>query len=167
VTGLDGELTYRRAKESDVEVLADLRVRFLNEVRKRERDPDAAKFRRNLRDYFARALAAGDFIGWFAEIDGRIVATGGMVLWRIPPRSARPNSGRLGYVLNFFTFPEARKRGICQELMARIIEDGRAAGVASLELHATPDGIGIYRRMGFAEPHFPAMERPLDEPESW
>jgi GNAT superfamily N-acetyltransferase len=151
-------ITYRRAVVQDAEILADLRVRFLNEVYRRREDGEPDRLRDALRKYFARALPDGVFVAWLAERGKRIVGTSGLVLWRIPGRYADGLSGRMGYLLNFYTLPEARKNGICTRLMKMMIEEARDLGVTLLQLHATPDGIRIYRDLGFAEPEFPLLE---------
>lgn len=144
-------ITYRRATPDDVDVLVDFRLRFLADVAGSERAPDDERMAKNLREYFAEAVPRGDFVAWLAEEGGGVVATSGMVVWQIPPNNSVP-TGRQAYVLNMYTTPAVRRRGICAALLEKMIEEARALGLSRVHLHATREGEGIYRRRGFVEP---------------
>lgn len=144
-------VTYRRATLDDVDVLVDFRLRFLADRAGSDRAPDEELVAKNLREYFAEAMPRGAFLAWLAERDGAVVATSGMVIWQIPPNNSVP-TGRQAYVLNMYTVPEARRRGICTALLEKMIEEARALGLSRVHLHASQPGEGIYRRRGFVEP---------------
>jgi GNAT superfamily N-acetyltransferase len=144
-------VTYRRATPDDVDVLVDYRLKFLADYAGAERAPDEERVAKKLRAYFREAVPRGDFVAWLAERDGEVVATSGMVVWQIPPNNSVP-TGRQGYVLNMYTVPEARRRGICAALLEKMIEEARALGLSRVHLHATREGEAIYRRRGFVEP---------------
>lgn len=144
-------ITYRRATLADVDVLVDFRLRFLADRAGTERAPDEELIAGNLREYFADAMPRGAFVAWLAERDGAVVATSGLVVWRIPPNNSVA-TGRQAYVLNMYTVPEARRRGICTALLEKMIEEARALGLSRVHLHASTIGEGIYRRRGFVEP---------------
>ena len=144
-------VTYRRATIDDVDVLVDFRLRFLADRAGSERAPDEERVAKNLREYFREAMPRGAFIAWFAERDGAVVATSGMVVWQMPPNNSVV-TGRMAYVLNMYTMPEARRQGICTALLEKMIEEARALGLSRVHLHASRIGEGIYRRRGFVEP---------------
>lgn len=104
-----------------------------------------------LRDYFREAMPQRTFLAWLAEREGKVVATSGMVIWQIPPNNSVMN-GRLGYILNMYTIPEARRQGICTALLEKMIEEARSLGINRVQLHASKPGEGVYRKRGFAEP---------------
>lgn len=144
-------ITYRRATAADVDVLVEFRLRFLADVAGADRAPAEDVVAGRLRAYFREAMPRGDFIAWLAERDGAVVGTSGMVIWRIPPNNSVA-TGRQAYVLNMYTVPEARRRGICTALLEKMIEEARALGLSRVHLHASRIGEGIYRRRGFVEP---------------
>jgi GNAT superfamily N-acetyltransferase len=154
-------ITYRRATVADLETLVDLRVRFLNEMYHHTDNAETDALRASLRAYFTEATASGAFVAWLAQHDGRTVGTSGMVVWRLPGRYGGLVSGEVGYILNLYTVPEARKNGICTRLLQELVGEARSLGLTYLHLHATEDGINIYRRMGFAEPDLVEMELKL------
>jgi GNAT superfamily N-acetyltransferase len=152
--GVEGDrVLYRRASVHDVESLVDYRVRFLNELYGHPEDEETDNLRGSLREYFREAIPSGRFIAWLAERNGRIDGTSGMVIWQMPGRYGGLESGRLGYILNMYTVPEARRKGICTRLLKELIREAKALGVKYLHLHASEDGISIYRKAGFAKPN--------------
>ena len=153
-----GRITYRSATVDDVPALVDYRIRFLNEHFNHPEDDCTIVMRKSLREYFARTILSRDFIAWVAECDGRIIATSGMVVWQKPAMYEGVETGKLGYLLNFYTVPEARRKGIGTRLLSELIEEAKFLGLRYLHLHASRDGISIYRKAGFAEPMEPELE---------
>ena len=145
-------INYRRANIDDIEVLIDYRVRFLNELYNHPEDDETEILRKALREYFSEAIPSNDFIAWLAEYNGKIIGTSGMVVWQMPARYGGLESGKLGYILNLYIIPEARRKGICTRLLNELIEEAKSLGLTYLHLHASEDGINIYRKAGFAEP---------------
>ena len=145
------KINYRRANIDDVEILVDLRARFLNELYDHPEDNEAEILRRSLREYFSVAIPSNDFVAWVAEHGGRIIGTGGMVVWRMPARYGGLECGKLGYILNLYTRPEVRRRGIGTRLLNELIKEDRSLGLKYLHLHSSEDGMNIHRKAGFAE----------------
>jgi len=158
------EILYRKAGLDDLEILSEGRIRMLCEVFDRPRDRTAAALLQATRDYLRRAIPAGEFIARLAEIPGRTVGVGGMVLWRRPPNFKAPD-GRIGYILNMYTWPEFRGRGIATRLFRELVEEAKALGIGAFHLHASPDGMGIYRREGFREPPIIELEMSGRDPD--
>jgi GNAT superfamily N-acetyltransferase len=151
-------IVYRRATIGDVSALVDYRIQFLNEHFNHLENDDATVVRNSLLEYFAKAIPSEDFVAWVAEYDGKIVATSGMVVWQKPAIYGGVETGKLGYLLNFYTVPEARRKGIGTRLLNELIREAKSLGLKYLHLHASKDGINIYRRAGFVEPGEPELE---------
>ncbi|NUU07824.1 GNAT family N-acetyltransferase [Leifsonia sp. C5G2] len=75
-----------------------------------------------------------------AVLDGRAVGCSAAVL-----------AGDAVAVEHVVTEPSHRGRGIGSALTAAAVEAGRAAGARRAVLTASPDGAGLYRRLGFEE----------------
>ena len=155
-------IVYRCVTIDDVPALVDYRVRFLNELFNHPENDETTVVRKSLLEYFTRAVPSKDFIAWVAEYDGKIVATSGMVVWQKPAIYGGVESGRLGYLLNFYAVPEARRKGIGTRLLNELIKEAKSLGLKYLHLHASKDGINIYRKAGFAEPEQPELELRLE-----
>lgn len=154
------KITFRRATVDDTEILTEFRVRFLRETLGAGDEDDTGLLEEELREYFAKTIPAGGFVAWLAEYEGEIIATSGMVLWQKPGRYTSL-SGKTGYILNMYTVPEARGLGIAGRLLNELIGEAKSLGVKRLHLRATEDGMGIYRRAGFAEPDLIELELKL------
>jgi len=151
------EIVYRRGTLDDVQVLVDLRVRFLNELLNHPENNETRVMRKSLLEYFTEAIPSRDFVAWVAEYGGKIVATSGMVVWQKPALYGGVESGKLGYLLNFYTIPEARGKGIATRLLNELIGEAKSMGLRYVHLHASKDGEPIYRKAGFVEPKMPEL----------
>jgi len=147
----------RRATLNDVAVMTEFRIRMLSEVYGRLADEAVAELKRECSRYFSRSIFQGDYRSWMAECAGQPVGTGGMVLWQKPPTVGCP-SGRLGYILNLYTVPELRGKGICTQLLQELIREAKSMGITYVHLHASEDGMHIYTKAGFVGPHVRELE---------
>lgn len=99
--------------------------------------------------YLHDALPGETYHGWVAEIDGRVVGSGGLVIQHLPP-GPRNLDGRQGYILNVYTVPEWRDQGIATAIVQAMLDYLQEIGVPVATLHATDAGRPIYERLGFA-----------------
>lgn len=137
-------MNFRKAAAADIPVLIQLRKKQLvDESQTPDRDIDGA-----LRRFFEDGLATGDLVQWVAEEDGAVVATGGVLFLLFPP-SFKFVDGRRGYVTNMYTDPAFRGRGIAAEILRRLAEEARAAGVCRLLLSSSDLGLSVYQKAGF------------------
>jgi GNAT superfamily N-acetyltransferase len=99
--------------------------------------------------FFSAALRDGTYRGFFAvDEEGRVLAGGGIVLLAHQPQPVDPRPRR-PFVVNMFTEPEHRRRGLARLLMQAMIDWTRAQGYATLTLHASDAGRALYESMGF------------------
>jgi len=143
----------RLATTADAETIAWHRARMFQDMG--EVTPNLFEtFRAKSRDRLHDALARGEYVGWLAspENDSNIVVGAGVHLQRTLPhplsRSALAE-GRHGVIVNVFTEPEGRRRGVAEMLLRRIIEWSRAERLDRLVLHASEEGRALYERLGF------------------
>jgi GNAT superfamily N-acetyltransferase len=84
----------------------------------------------------------------FAEIDGEIVAGGGIVMaaWPGSPFNFEP---KRAWILNIYVEPAFRRQGLAQTITERLIAWCREHGFASVALHASEYGRSLYEKLGF------------------
>lgn len=141
-------VTYMQAGSEHAGILADMRVAFLSAMLGAQPADVTERLREHLEAFFCRAVGEQSYISWIAKDEDIIVATGGMSVWQHPGNFIN-YEGRKGYIMNMYTMPEYRRRGICTELLTRLVNTGRALGVSSFELHATKEGEPVYIKEGF------------------
>jgi len=94
-------------------------------------------------------IETGEYRAWFAVApDGSIAAGAGLWLqeW-MPSRVGRDS--RRGYILNVYTEPAYRRRGLARMLMRTILAHCRAQGLAMAALNASDEGRPLYESLGF------------------
>ena len=138
----------RVATVADAEVIARHRVAMFRDMRALdERDADV------LHDaslaYLRRALADGAYRGWVVERDGVVVAGGAILARPGLPRPENLRGGEEAYLLNVYTEPAHRRRGLARRLMEEMLAWCRARGIARVVLHASDDGAALYASLGF------------------
>ena len=133
---------------ADLEALVALRCALLLEMGAVAEDgvPALAEAtRRYLRD----ALPVGAFHSWVAcDEAGAIVACSGFVFAQKPPSPGNLD-GREAYVMNMYTLPAWRGRGLAAALLDAALAFAREQEAGTVRLHATPQGRAIYERAGF------------------
>jgi len=99
--------------------------------------------------WYGAELRAGRLWGILAESEtGRSLASG--LAW-LQPRHPSPRFAHraLPYLLQVYTVPSARRRGIAGTIVSLLVDSARSRGYPRVILHATPAGRAIYERLGF------------------
>jgi GNAT superfamily N-acetyltransferase len=104
---------------------------------------------RTSREFFARAFAEGGYQGWLAEDSGGNVVAGGSVVILSRPSHPHHPGLRRADILNMYTEPAFRGRGIARRLLLIMIDWCRKQGFSWVSLHASNDGRSLYESLGF------------------
>src|SRR5215469_2965843 len=101
-------------------------------------------------DYLNKAMPEGSFRSWLACHNGRVVGGGAVVIssW---PAHAYDLECRRATILNVYTEPEYRRRGIARQVMETMIAWCKQAGFARVSLHASEHGRPLYESLGFED----------------
>ena len=138
----------RPATPQDLEVVLTHRRRMFEDMGFSERQALDAMIAVST-PLIRRGLMDGTYRGWLVETTGDVIVAGGgviMLQFQPHPLDARPQRA---WVVNMFTDPEHRRRGLARRLMQTILEWCRKDGMRSLYLHASGDGRPLYESMGF------------------
>lgn len=146
---MTGKFAIREARARDIPTLVALRRELFAAMGYREPELLSQVANASAR-YFATALPRGEFRAWVAEVDGEVVGCGGLVIHTVPP-TPRNLAGKEGYIMNMFTRPKWRRRGIGTAILSCILDQLRREDIPLASLHATLDGRPIYKRAGFTE----------------
>jgi GNAT superfamily N-acetyltransferase len=104
---------------------------------------------RTSRPFIERGLREGFYYGWLAVASGKVVAGAGMIIhdWATHPKW--PELPKRAYILNVYTEPEFRRRGLARKLMQEAIACAKREGLHVVWLHATERGRLLYEQLGF------------------
>ncbi|MFX1388500.1 MAG: GNAT family N-acetyltransferase [Promethearchaeota archaeon] len=142
--------SLRKATLDDVEKLIDFRIKFLKEIQNLPSDKEMVIFKNTLREFFLEKMKTGDFMSWLAEINNQIIATSGLSFMQKPPHFINI-TGKFAYIMNMYTKPEWRKKGIGSKLLEKLIEEIKKKSINSVILHSTEAGRALYEKYGFKE----------------
>lgn len=95
-----------------------------------------------------KRLRDGRYVGVIAEENGEAIASAGVFFADFPPHWMDAEPMR-PYLLNFYTAPAARGRGIAKQMLQLLIDECRSRGAKAITLHASKFGKPIYEKFGF------------------
>ena len=156
----------RRAEAADAGDLVRLRAQMLADMG-RSVGGDDDPWRASAREWFADRLGRkGEFAAFVVDDpdDGVVACSAGICDFHAPGPGNL--AGVRGHVFNMSTFPAHRRRGYARACLDALLDwfrDETQARVISL--NATPDGIALYRSVGFTEPRFAALQVILMPPD--
>lgn len=139
-------MEYRLATTDDMELLIDFRKRLLVE----EGQTVSSNIDEQLRNFFEKQLNSDQFVQWIIEEEKSAIATGGIQFISFPPSYSNP-TGIRGYILNMYTAPESRGRGLAKQLVERLLADATERNVHHIFLISSPMGKPLYKKIGFKE----------------
>lgn len=150
--------TIRQANLDDLKSLVELRLALLREVGNLNKNSDLAALTDATRHYFAEKLPTGEFLAWVAEVEGELVASSGVVMFERPPVDGNL-AGLEAFVMNIYTLPTWRRKGIATQLLQATIQFvfGKTE-VKRIWLHATEEGQQLYEQLGFVVVELPELE---------
>ena len=142
------DLTYKRASIDDLDVLTETRIEVLRAANGLPEDTDMGEVKRRTAHYYKRALLDGSHIAYLV-FDGKSLAgSGGVSFFQVMPTYHNP-SGEKAYIMNMYTRPEYRRRGIAYKTLDMLVRDARDRGVTAISLEATDMGRPLYEQYGF------------------
>jgi GNAT superfamily N-acetyltransferase len=110
------------------------------------------------RAFARREISAGNFVSFLVETESGQVAGGGAVYIISWPGNPSDRLQKRVFILNVFTEPEFRRRGIARAAVGAIVDWCRAQGFHTVRLVASDAGRPLYQSMGF----YPTNEMKLD-----
>lgn len=141
-------MIIREAQLGDLEQLVELRMRFFTEMQEITAPEAEPALRAATLDYFKKAFDDGMTKTWVALSTGEIVATASLALFHRPPYLGNLE-GKEAYLLNVYTIPNFRRRGISAQLLEQVTYHATHNGIRKMWLHASEPGRPLYERFGF------------------
>jgi len=139
----------RKANENDIPKLINMRLAYLSEDHGGLTEEQTNIIKAQLQAYFVKHLN-NDLFAYVCEDNEEIVST---VFLLVAEKPANPNfiTGLTGTILNVYTLPQYRRRGIAENLLKMAIQDAKNMNLSYIDLNATQAGYSLYRKLGFTD----------------
>lgn len=92
----------------------------------------------------------GECIVYLVFDDDKLVGCGGVSFFRVMPTCHNP-TGKKAYLMNIYTSPEYRRKGIAYKTLDLLIKATREKGINHITLEATAMGRPMYEKYGFTK----------------
>lgn len=142
------KLNYKRAGLEDIDLLAETRIIVLRSANGLPDSADLSALKAQSYAYYKRALADNSHIAYLVLDGERFVGAGGVSLFQVMPTCHNP-SGRKAYIMNMYTHPDYRRRGIARHTLDLLVKEVQARGISAISLEATAAGRPLYEAYGF------------------
>ncbi len=141
-------LTYKRATLEDINTLTKTRIDVLRAANQLSVDIDMSEVERESYKYYLKALSDGSHIAYLVFDGERFVGAGGVSFFQVMPTYHNP-SGKKAYIMNMYTNPAYRRRGIAAKTLDMLVNDTKNKGITAISLEATDMGRPLYEKYGF------------------
>ena len=140
-------MTYEKARPDDTEELTALRVEYLLEDYGEISQNKLTMISDSLRAYFHNHLNK-DLFAFICRTDTTIA---GCCFLYVSEKPANPSfiNGKTGTVLNVYTRPQFRRKGIARELIKMLLSESEKMHLDFVELKSTDAGYNLYKSLGF------------------
>ena len=145
---LKEQISYRKAAANDIPLLVDLRMKLLHDAVHKDAPQKWATVESQIRAYYEESIVNETHIAYLAFDGPYCVGTGGVCFFRILPSYFKP-TGKKAYVINMYTEPAYRRKGIGRHLLKLLVDDALSRGATYISLEATEAGKPLYRKCGF------------------
>ncbi len=139
--------TIRRAGIDDLDTLVAHRELMFRDMGYKD-EAALASMSQRFRVWLRKYVEADMYQAWLVCAPDRSIAAG-CGLWLMDWPSHMIGSGIRGNILNVYTGPSFRRRGLARELMQAVLSWCRENHIDTIILHASPEGRALYESMGF------------------
>lgn len=142
-------MIYEKACTNDIEQLTGLRLKYLLDDYGEIPENTLVAIKDKLPAYFREHLNKDLFV--FVCRDNDIIVS--CVFLYVSEKPSNPSfvNGKTGTVMNVYTEPAYRRKGIAGELIRMMLSEAEKMQLDFVELQSTDDGYRLYRSAGFKD----------------
>ena len=142
-------IEFRKAKLDDIDLLVKTRIEVLRAANGLTGSEDMSEVEKQSQEYYEKALVDETHTALLVFDCDQFIGAGGISYYRVMPTYHNP-TGRKAYIMNMYTLPEYRRKGIAFHTLDLLVQDAREKGINSVSLEATAAGRPLYERYGFS-----------------
>lgn len=143
-------LIYKKASAEAIDLLTETRIKVLKAANQLPDHTDMEEVEKQSRRYYQRALGDGSHTAYLVFDGDRVVGTGGVSFFQVMPTYHNP-TGRKAYIMNMYTDPEYRRKGIGYRTLDLLVAEAKNRGITAVSLEATAMGRPLYEKYGFVK----------------
>ena len=152
-------MRFEKVGMEKLEDLVKTRIQVLRAANKLDDTVDMNIVKEQSRDYYRHSLADESHIAYLVYDGETFAGSGGISFFRVMPTFHNPD-GRKAYIMNMYTAPEYRRKGIGRQTLGLLVAAAREKGITAISLEATDMGRPLYEKFGFI-----GMEHEMELPE--
>lgn len=145
-----GGYRYKKATIDDTDELVRTRIMVLRAANQLSDDTDMSQVEKESYEYYMRALSSGEHVAYLVYDNERVIGAGGVSFYQVMPTYHNP-SGRKAYIMNMYTAPEYRRKGIARRTLDLLVSAAKEKGIDFITLEATEMGRPLYEAYGFVQ----------------
>ncbi len=142
-------MVFEKADLNDLSSLINLRIAYLLEDYGELPENKIKEITNNLNSYFQKHLNNDLLVFVCRDVD-KIVSCCFLCVTEKPSNPSFIN-GRTGTILNVYTLPEYRRKGIAGKLIKMLLNEAETSKLDFVELKATDSGYPLYKSLGFED----------------
>ena len=143
-------LTYKKATLEDIDILVKTRIEVLRAANQLSNDTDMSEVKRQSYSYYQKAFRDDSHIAYLVFDETRFVGAGAVSFFQVMPTYHNP-SGNKAYIMNMYTKPEYRRKGIAIKILDILVKESNNKGITAISLEATDMGSPLYEKYGFVK----------------
>lgn len=141
---------YKKATIDDIELLTETRIIVLKAANRLSNSTDMSEVKKQSYEYYKSALNNDTHTAYLVFDEEEFIGAGGISYFQVMPTYHNP-TGRKAYIMNMYTKPEYRRKGIAFKTLDLLIADAKEKGISAISLEATEMGHPLYEKYGFIE----------------
>ena len=143
-------LIYKRATIEDINLLTATRIEVLRAANQLSEKVDMSAVEEETYRYYQKALQHGSHVAYLVFDGAHFIGAGGVSFFQVMP-TYHNQSGNKAYIMNMYTAPEYRRRGIAYKTLDLLVEEAKNRGIQAISLEATAMGRPLYEKYGFVK----------------
>jgi GNAT superfamily N-acetyltransferase len=144
------DFIYKKATIDDIDLLTETRIEVLRAANNLSDDIDMSAVKKQSYDYYQKALCNNTHIAYLIFDKNVFIGAGGVSFFQVMPTYHNP-SGNKAYIMNMYTNPKYRRKGIAYHTLDMLVKAAKDQGVTAISLEATDMGRPLYEKYGFVK----------------
>ena len=141
---------YKKATIKDIDVLTRTRILVLRAANNLSADTNMSEMQKQSYEYYLKALKNNTHIAYLVFNENSIVGSGGISFFQVMPTYHNP-SGYKAYIMNMYTHPDYRRRGIAYKMLDILVNEAKSKGINAISLETTEMGRPVYEKYSFVQ----------------